>query len=121
MCAAQPKKSPSIYGVHPGVVMVQKWIAELKAKTGRSLDEWVALAKKEGAASETDRRDWLKINHKLGTNSAWIAARVEGKESEEDSPERYLAAAPKYVDEQYSGKNESLLPLYENGIPVAAE
>jgi len=78
MCAAQPKKSPSIYGVHPGVVMVQKWIAELKAKPGRSLDEWVALAKEEGPASETDRREWLKINHKLGTNSAWwIAARVE--------------------------------------------
>jgi hypothetical protein len=35
MCAVQPKKSPSIYGVHPGVVLVQKWIAELKAKTGR--------------------------------------------------------------------------------------
>src|SRR4029077_6369673 len=78
MCAAQPKKSPSIYGVHPGVVMVQKWIAELKAKTGRSLDEWGALAKEEGPASETAPREWLKINHKLGTNSAWwIAARVE--------------------------------------------
>jgi hypothetical protein len=122
MCAAQPKKSPSIYGVHPGVVMVQKWIAELKAKTGRSLDEWVALAKEEGPASETDRREWLKINHKLGTNSAWwIAARVEGKESEEDSPERYLAAAPIYVDEQYSGKKESLRPLYERVLRLAAK
>lgn len=122
MCAAQPKKSPSIYGVHLGVVMVQKWIAELKAKTGRSLDEWVALAKKEGPASETDRREWLKINHKLGTNSAWwIAARVEGKESEEDSPERYLAAAPKYVDEQYSGKKESLRPLYPESATAGGE
>ncbi len=25
----------SIYGVHPGVLMTQKWIAELKLKTGR--------------------------------------------------------------------------------------
>ena len=122
MCAAQPKKSPSIYGVHPGVVMVQKWIAELKSKTGRSLDEWVALAKKEGPAGEADRREWLKISHKLGTNSAWwIAARVEGKESEEDSPERYLAAAPKYVDEQYSGRKGSLRPLYEKVLRLAAK
>jgi hypothetical protein len=76
MIAAQAKKSRSIYGVHPGLEMVQKWIAELKPKTGRSLDEWIALAKKEGPANEKDRREWLKISYKLGTNSAWwIAAR----------------------------------------------
>jgi hypothetical protein len=103
-------------------MMVQKWLSELKEKTGRSLDEWIALAKKEGPATEQERREWLKIQHKLGTNSAWwIAARVEGKESEEDSPESYLAAAPKYVDEQYSGKKESLRPLYENVLRVAAK
>jgi hypothetical protein len=122
MWAARPKKSTSIYGVHPGVMMVEKWIAGLKAKTGRSLDEWVALAKKEGPAGETDRREWLKITHQLGTNTAWwIAARVEGKKSEEDSPERYLAAAPKYVDGQYSGKKKALRPLYEAVLRLAAK
>jgi hypothetical protein len=121
MSAARSKQSQSIYGVHPGVMMVQKWISELKVKTGRSLDEWVALAKK-GPASEQERREWLKIQHKLGTNSAWwVAARVEGKVSEEDSPESYLAAAPKYVEEQYSGKKASLRPLYENVLRVAAK
>ena len=34
-------KRKSLYGVHPGVLMVQKWIAELKVKTGKSLDEWM--------------------------------------------------------------------------------
>jgi hypothetical protein len=64
----------------------------------------------------------VKINHKLATNSAWwIAARVEGKESGEDSPEKYLAAAPKYVAEQYSGKKEALRPVYENVLQVAAK
>ena len=29
----------SIYGVHPGVLMTQKWIASLESTTGRSLDE----------------------------------------------------------------------------------
>ena len=95
----------SLYGVHPGVAMVQKWIAELKDKTGRSLEEWKAFVKKEGPKDEKSQREWLKIQHKLGTNAAWwIAARVAGKESEEDSPEKYLAAAPKYVEEQYEGK-----------------
>jgi uncharacterized protein DUF4287 len=75
--------------------MAQKWISKLKQKTGRSLDEWMALAKQEGPPDEKDRREWLKISHRLGTNSAWwIAARVEGKESDEDSPERHLTAAP---------------------------
>ena len=31
-------KRKTLYSVHPGVAMVQKWIAELKGKTGRSLD-----------------------------------------------------------------------------------
>jgi hypothetical protein len=123
MSSAQAKKgSSTIYGVHPGVAMVQKWVDELKEKTGRSLEEWVALARKEGPKSEKDRREWLRINHKLGTNSAWwIAARVDGKESEEDSPERYLAAAPKYVDEQYSGKKQALRPLYEGVLALAGK
>lgn len=120
MRPARAKRASSIYGVHPGVAMVQKWVDELQAKTGRSLDEWVALARSEGPKSEKDRREWLKIHHKLGTNSAWwIAARVDGKESEEDSPERYLAAAPKYVDEQYAGKKQALRPLYEDLLALA--
>jgi hypothetical protein len=35
-------KSKTVYDVHPGVGMVQKWIEELKGKTGRSVEEWVA-------------------------------------------------------------------------------
>ena len=38
--ATQSKKK-SIYSVHPGVLMTQKWIGELKQKTGRSLEECV--------------------------------------------------------------------------------
>ena len=61
----------SIYGVHPGVLITQKWIAELKQKTGRTLDEWLRLFKKEGPPTEKERRDWLKTKYGLGTNSAW--------------------------------------------------
>jgi hypothetical protein len=31
-------KKTSVYSVHPGVLRTQKWITELKQKTGRSLD-----------------------------------------------------------------------------------
>src|SRR5215467_10203070 len=107
-------KAQALYDVHPGVATVQKWIAELKPKTGRSLQEWMALVKKDGPKDEKSQREWLKIQHKLGTNAAWwIAARVAGKESEEDSPEKYLAAAPEYVEKQYSGKKAALRPIFD--------
>ena len=122
MCAQAKKARQSIYGVHPGVAMVQKWISELKLKTGRSLEEWIALVKKEGPKGELERREWLETKHSLGTNSAWwIAERAEGKGAEEDSPEKYLAVAAKYVEEQYSGKKFALRPIYENLLKLAAD
>ena len=122
MCAQAKKARQSIYGVHPGVAMVQKWISELKPKTGRSLEEWIVLLKKEGPKGELERREWLKTKHQLGTNSAWwIAERADGKGGEEDSPEKYLAIAPTFVDEQYSGKKVALRAIYENLLQLAAE
>jgi len=113
-------KTQALYDVHPGVAMVQKWIAELKEKTGRSLEEWTAFVTKEGPKDEKSQREWLKIQHKLGTNSAWwIAARVAGKESEEDSPEKYLAAVAGYVEKQYSGKKEALRPIYHELLKLS--
>ena len=106
-------KTQALYDVHPGVAMAQKWVAELKSKTGRSLEEWLALAKKEGPKDEKSRREWLKNNHKLGTNSAWwIAERAEGK-GEDNSPEVYLKSATKYVEEQYAGPKEKLRPIFD--------
>jgi hypothetical protein len=107
-------KQQSIYGIHPGVAATQKWIAELKGKTGRSLEEWVVLVRKSGPKDEKSRRDWLKREHGLGTNSAWwIAERAEGKGGEVDSPEAYLAAAERYVDEMFSGGKAGLRHLYD--------
>ena len=116
------KSGKSIYGVHPGVAMVQKWMQQLKDTTGRSLHEWIAMVQKEGPKSEAARRDWLKSKHKLGTNSAWwIAERAEGKGGDEDSDEKYLAAAAKHVEEQYTGKKEALRPIYESILQLAGE
>jgi Domain of unknown function (DUF5655)/Domain of unknown function (DUF4287) len=114
MAEARTAVNKPLYDVHPGVAMVQKWIAELKDKTGRSLEEWIAFAKKEGPKEDKARREWLKTKHKLGTNSAWwISERVDGKGTEEDSPEAYLKTAVVYVEEQYAGAKEKLLPVYE--------
>ncbi len=112
--AAKTAKKKSIYGVHPGVVMTQRWIAELKQKTGRTLDEWLRLIKKGGPPTEKERRDWLKTKHGLGTNSAWwMAERSVGKGEELGDANRYLKAADKYVEEMFAGKKEHLRPIYD--------
>ena len=111
---ATSKAKKSIYGVHPGVLMTQKWIADLKPKTGRSLDEWLKLIKKEGPPEEKERRDWLKTKFGLGTNSAWwLAERSLGKGEEVGDPDQYLQAAEEYVDKMFSGKKEPLRPIYD--------
>lgn len=110
--AQQPRKS--IYSVHPGVLMTQKWIAELKEKTGRSLDEWLALIRKSGPKDEQARRAWLKEKYGLGTNSAWwLAERADGKGNETGDPGEYLAAAEGYVEKMFSGPKAALRPMYE--------
>jgi hypothetical protein len=102
------------YSVHPGVAQIKKWIQELPEKTGRSLEEWIALTKDSGPPTEKERRDWLKKEHKFGTiSAAWIAGRLEGKNTEEDSPEAYLKTAAEWVEAQYSGPRAALRPLYE--------
>jgi len=107
-------KSASLYAVHPSVAMVQKEIADLQPKTGRTLEEWVAIVKKDGPTGHLARRNWLKSKHKLGNNQAWrIVERAEGKGTWEDSLEEYLAAAVVYVEQQYAGKKSPLRPIYD--------
>jgi len=104
----------SVYSVHPGVLMTRKWVATLQEKTGRSLDEWLELVKKSGPPTEKERRDWLKKEHGLGTNSAWwIAERAEGKGAETDDPDAYLRAAEGHVEKMYSGGKAGLRPIYD--------
>lgn len=110
----------SLYSVHPGVAMVEKWKCELPQKTGRSLDEWIAFVKTSGPPTEKERREWLKKEHKLGTNTAWwIAERVDGKGIEEDSPEAYLEAAEKWVESMFAAPRAALRPLYDELLTLA--
>src|SRR5262249_52004564 len=106
-------KSQPLYDVHPGVATVQRWVAELKEKTGRSLEEWLPLIKKEGPAQQQACREWLKAKHQLRTNSAWwLAERAAGKGGGE-TPEEYLRLAAQHVEEQYSGAKQKLRPVYD--------
>ena len=111
--SASASRKKSIYGVHPGVLMTQKWIGELKQKTGRTLEEWLAHIKKAGPKDEKGRREWLKQEYSLGTNTAWwLAERAEGKGEEAGDPDLYLQAAERDVEKMFSGGKAELRPLY---------
>jgi hypothetical protein len=111
---ATQTKTKSIYSPHPSIAVVQKWVTELKDKTGRSLDEWLRYIKKSGPKDEKARREWLKTEHGLGTNSAWwLAERAEGKATVDDDPDAYLKAAEGYVEKMFAGKKAPLRPIYD--------
>ncbi len=112
-------KKRSTYSVHPGVLMTQKWVAELREKTGRSLDEWLEHIKKAGPKTEKARREWLKTESGLGTNTAWwLAERAEGKGEEAGDPDAYLKAAEQYVEDMFAGSKASLRPIYDYLLKV---
>ena len=107
-----PVKSP--YSVHPGVPYIQNILANFKTRTGRTVDEWIALVNDQGSQTEVERRTWLKDKHKLGTNYAWwIAERSVGKGEEDGDPKAYLRKAPEYVAEMFTGKRAQLKPIYD--------
>ena len=105
------------YSVHPSIIYTQAIITNLAAKTGRSLDEWVALVKHKGPTGAKAIQAWLK-SQGLGSTQAWIVAEraVLAKPSHaflEDTPEGYLQAAEAYVAALFAGKKARLKPIYD--------
>ncbi|WP_257306429.1 DUF4287 domain-containing protein [Geothrix campi] len=118
---SRPPSTTHPYDLHPSVAYVQGILANLKSKTGRTLEEWVALAQSEGPPDRKACQAWLKIQG-LGTNQAGLVARraeaVPGH-AFDDTPEGYLAAAPGHVDAQYAGRKAALRPLFERIVTLA--
>jgi len=108
------------YDPHPGLAMIRNWIESLKEKSGRTLEEWVALVKKNGPSGTTQRREWLKREHGLGANSAWwIVDAVEGTGDEIGDVDEYLRRAPESVAAMFAGPKAALLPAYERLYTLA--
>lgn len=106
----------SIYGVHPGVLMVQKWVEALKEKSGRSLDEWMEFIRTDGPGNEKECREWLKKEHGIGTNTAWwLAGRAVGNDTglADEDPDSYLRQAEMHVEEMFGGNKAGLRPIYD--------
>lgn len=117
--SAPGKPREPIYSVHPSVAYAQKIIDNLPERTGRSMEEWVALVESEGPVGEEERRAWLKTEHGLGGTTAWmIAERSVGKGDEGTDAEAYLRIAPKYVDEMYAGPKAALRPIHDALVDI---
>ena len=113
MLATRRELATSTYDVHPGLAMYQSSLAALKQKTGRTMEEWTKLVKKEGPATEKERRAWLKAEHGLGINYAgWIAEHSIGK-GDDGNPETYLRQAQEFVENMFSGPKGSLRPVFD--------
>ena len=111
--AAKKTVRKSLYSPHPSLDYARNVVAKMQASTGRTLEQWIALAKK-GPKTDEARRAWLKEEHGLGTNYAtWISDRSFGRGEDELDDQAYLARAEQYVEALFAGPKASLRPIYE--------
>ena len=110
---ATKRARESNYDVHPSLAMYQSTLAGMKQKTGRTLEEWIALADKAGPATEKERREWLQTKHGLGRNYAWWIAEQSVGKGDDGTPETYLKQADEYVEKMYSGAKAELRPIFD--------
>ena len=103
----------SIYSPHPAVAHEAAMIRNLPEKTGRTLQQWIAIARKAAPSGEKERRQWLKDRHGLSTlYAAIVAGRSLGKGGMEDyHPEALVAAL-------FSGPKAGLRPIYEKLLEI---
>ena len=113
MPAKRNQLASSTYDAHPSLGMYQSSLAGLKQKTGRTMEEWITLVKKEGPATEKERRAWLKAEHGLGMNYAWWIAEHSVGKGDDGNPETYLRQAEEFVESMFSGPKGSLRPIYD--------
>ena len=108
------------YDLHPSVRMADSVFAAMKQKTGRSRDEWLRLAKKDGPPDQKQRIAWLKREHGLGTNYAtWIAQCSLGKNEVASDAAEYLNHAQDYVEKMFSGPKAHLRLIYDEVLTFA--
>jgi hypothetical protein len=98
----------TIYSLHPGFAMEESSLAKLKERTGKTLEQWIKILKKDGPPTEKERREWIMKEHKFTTNYAsWVAQRAEGRGAAADyDPDAY-------VEEMFKGSKAAMKPVYD--------
>jgi hypothetical protein len=87
----------------------------LPAKTGRTFDEWVEIARNSGLATRKERIAWLKSTHQLGSiTGLFIAAESEGR-----SLIGEYSDTGALLDGMYGGDRAALRPIYDELAKIA--
>ena len=109
------KKAKRKYSPHPALGKEAADKDRLREATGKSFDEWVALAKRKGPKGQRECRQWLQQEHGHGSRNAWWLASVALAPQDEPDytdPEGLVAAL-------YSGPKAALRPLHEKVVDLA--
>jgi hypothetical protein len=88
----------SIYSTHPSIAHWHAMLQSLPDRTGKTMEEWLALLHKSGLESVSERRKWLKEKHGLGLSTIGLIL----DEDEHKSPLPYLKPET-LVDQIFSG------------------
>ena len=93
--------------------MEESIIRNLQEKTGKTLEEWINILKKNGPAGKKEQAAWLKKEHGLGSVQASIIAGRANRPADwkPKSPEELLHA-------QFSGEKAALRQVYEKIIEM---
>ncbi len=84
--------------------------ASLAARTGRTLDEWVALVQRSGIdpLDQHAVRGWLRSEHGIPQNSQWAIADAAARAAGWVRP-----SVAEYIDSQYRGAKAALRPIHD--------
>jgi hypothetical protein len=90
--------------------MMSVMAASLRERTGRDLDEWLAVVKDSGIdpLDQNAVRRWLKEEHGVLQNSQWVIADAAARAAGWVRP-----SVDEYVDSQYQGPKAGLRPIYD--------
>jgi len=95
--------------------MAATMIANMKSKTGKTLEQWLGIAKKTGAEKHGQIVKALKADHGLTHGYANLVAHKLLKSDAGSKAE----GGTDLVAAQYSGPKESLKPIYDAVIEAA--
>jgi hypothetical protein len=89
--------------------MLATMIANLKEKTGKSLDDWLKIVKKSGLEKHGEIVSLLKADHEMGHGYANLVAQKH-LAAASGAPE---ASGDDLVAAQYAGAKAALKPIYD--------
>ena len=82
----------------------------MKARTGKTLDEWVQVVMKSGLdpLDQKGVRNWLKSEHGIAQNTQWAIADASARAAGWVRP-----SVEGYIDSQYTGDKAALRPIFD--------